>query len=175
MLNAVAALAMANSYGISLPVIAKALLSFKGIKRRFSYKIKTDKLVLIDDYAHHPTEITAVASSVREMYPNKKIVGVFQPHLFSRTRDFADDFARSLSQFDEVILLDIYPARELPIAGITSEWLLKKIKNPNKQLTSKLELIQKIHESKAQVLLTIGAGDIGEEVKHIKKEFSVAS
>jgi len=112
---------------------------------------------------------------VREMYPGKKILAIFQPHLFSRTRDFADDFARSLSQFDEVILLDIYPARELPIAGITSEWLLKKIKNPNKQLTSKLELIQKIHESKAQVLLTIGAGDIGEEVKHIKKEFSVAS
>ena len=99
-LNAVAALAMANSFGISLQVIAKALLSFKGIKRRFSYKINTENLVLIDDYAHHPTEINAVVSSVREMYPAKKILGIFQPHLFSRTRDFIDDFAASLSCFD---------------------------------------------------------------------------
>jgi len=126
-LNAVAALAMANSYGVSLQVIARALLSFKGIKRRFSYKIKADNLVLIDDYAHHPTEINAIVDSVKEMYPSKKVLGIFQPHLFSRTRDFIDDFATSLSRFDELILLDIYPARELPIEGVTSGWLLRKI------------------------------------------------
>ena len=173
--NALIALAMAVEYGCPYRQLAKALASYKGVKRRFTYHIKTENFVFIDDYAHHPEEINAVYQAVREMYPGKKILAIFQPHLFSRTRDFGDDFAKSLSQFDEVMLLDIYPARELPIAGITSEWLLKKIKNPNKQLTSKLELIQKIHESKAQVLLTIGAGDIGEEVKHIKKEFSVAS
>jgi UDP-N-acetylmuramate--alanine ligase len=172
-LNAVAALAMANSYGISLPVIAKALLSFKGIKRRFSYKIKTDKLVLIDDYAHHPTEITAVASSVREMYPNKKIVGVFQPHLFSRTRDFINDFAKSLSLFDELILLDIYPARELPIEGVTSNWLLSKVSIENKQLSTKENLFENISASKAQVIVMIGAGDIGELVNEIKNKLTI--
>ena len=172
-LNAVAALAMANSYGISLPVIAEALLSFKGIKRRFSYKIKTDKLVLIDDYAHHPTEITAVANSVREMYPNKKIVGVFQPHLFSRTRDFVDDFAKSLSLFDDLILLDIYPARELPIEGITSNWLLSKVSIENKQISTKENLFENISKSKAQVIVMIGAGDIGELVNEIKNKLTV--
>ncbi len=173
--NALIALAMAVEYGCPYRQLAKALASYKGVKRRFTYHIKTENFVFIDDYAHHPEEINAVYQAVREMYPGKKILAIFQPHLFSRTRDFADDFAKSLSQFDEVILLDIYPARELPIEGITSEWLLKKIKNPNKQLTSKIEMMRKIHESKAEVLLTIGAGDIGEEVKHIKKEFSVAS
>jgi UDP-N-acetylmuramate--alanine ligase len=109
------------------------------------------------------------------MYPNKKVLAIFQPHLFSRTRDFIDDFAKSLSQFDEVLLLDIYPARELPIEGVTSSWLLSKINNKNKQLVIKEELITKIHESKAQIVITIGAGDIGEEVKYIKKEFSLAN
>ena len=169
-LNAVAALAMANSYGISLTVTAIALLSFTGIKRRFSYKIKTDNLVLIDDYAHHPTEITAVANAVREMYPFKKIVGVFQPHLFSRTRDFSDDFAKSLSLFDELILLDIYPARELPIEGITAAWLLDKVSIDKKLISSKENLYKNILKSKAQVIVMIGAGDIGELVKEIKKK-----
>jgi UDP-N-acetylmuramate--alanine ligase len=172
-LNAVAALAMANSYGISLPVIAKALLSFKGIKRRFSYKIKTENLVLIDDYAHHPTEINAVASAVREMYSTKKILGVFQPHLYSRTRDFADDFAKSLSLFDALILLDIYPARELPITGITSNWLLEKVNLSAKKLSSKENLYQNIIQSKAQVIVMIGAGDIGELVTEIKNKLAV--
>ncbi|WP_372746276.1 UDP-N-acetylmuramate--L-alanine ligase [Lutibacter sp.] len=171
-LNAVAALAMANCYGISLPVIAKALLSFKGIKRRFSYKIKTENLVLIDDYAHHPTEITAVASAVREMYPSQKILGVFQPHLFSRTRDFADDFAKSLALFDTLILLDIYPARELPMEGITSAWLLNKVEVNNKQLSSKENLYKNIVESKADVIVMIGAGDIGELVNEIKNKLT---
>jgi len=173
--NALIALAMAVEYGCPSQQLAEALASYKGVKRRFTYHIKTDNFVFIDDYAHHPEEINAVYQAIREMYPNKKILAIFQPHLFSRTRDFADDFAKSLSQFDEIILLDIYPAREMPIEGITSKWLLDKIQNSNKQLISKKEIILKVNESKAQVLLTIGAGDIGEEVKHIKKEFSIAS
>lgn len=168
-LNAVAALAMANSYGVSLPVIAKALLNFKGIKRRFTYKINTPNLVLIDDYAHHPTEINAVVDSVNEMYPNKKKLGVFQPHLYSRTRDFVDDFAQSLSRFDELILLDIYPARELPIKGVDSSWLLDKINNKNKQISLKEKLVENIVKSNAEIIVVIGAGDIGEMVCEIKK------
>ncbi|GGK42259.1 MULTISPECIES: UDP-N-acetylmuramate--L-alanine ligase [Flavobacteriaceae] len=172
-LNAVAALAMANSFGISIQVIAKALLTFKGIKRRFSYKINTENLVLIDDYAHHPTEINAVVDSVKEMYPEQNVLGVFQPHLYSRTRDFATDFAHSLSRFDELILLDIYPARELPIEGVNSKWLLDKISCKNKQLSSKENLIDNIVKSNAQIIVVIGAGDIGEEVENIKKSLIV--
>jgi UDP-N-acetylmuramate--alanine ligase len=168
-LNAVAALAMANNYGVSLQVIAKALLSFKGVQRRFSYRIKTENLVLIDDYAHHPTEIKAVANSVKEMYPDQKTLAVFQPHLFSRTKDFADDFAQSLNLFDEVILLDVYPAREKPIKGITSQWLLGKIKNTNKKLSSKEDLLREMKNSKATVKIMIGAGDIGQLVAKIQK------
>jgi UDP-N-acetylmuramate--alanine ligase len=173
--NALIALAMAVEYGCPHQQLAKALASYKGVKRRFTYHIKTENLVFIDDYAHHPEEINAVHQAVREMYPNKRILAIFQPHLYSRTRDFADDFAKSLSQFDEVFLLEIYPAREMPIEGITSTWLLNKIDNPNKKLVSKKDLIPQIHLSHAQVILTIGAGDIGEEVKHIKKELSIAS
>jgi len=173
--NALIALAMAVEYGCPNQQLAKALASYKGVKRRFTYHIKTEGFVFIDDYAHHPEEINAVHQAVREMYPNKKVLAIFQPHLYTRTQDFVDDFAKSLSQFDELILLDIYPARELPIEGVTSKWLLDKIINKNKQLVSKKELLSKIHESSAQVILTIGAGDIGEEVKHIKKEFSIAS
>jgi UDP-N-acetylmuramate--alanine ligase len=172
-LNTVAALAMATIFGISIPVIAKALLTFKGIKRRFSYKIKTENLVLIDDYAHHPTEINAVISSVKELYPTKKVLGIFQPHLFSRTNDFADDFAKSLSKFDEIILLNIYPARELPIEGVTSEWLLSKISGNNKQVSSKEKLVENVLKSNAQVIVMIGAGDIGELVDVIKNNLSV--
>ena len=173
--NALIALAMSVEYGIPQQQLATALASYKGVKRRFTYQIKTDNLVFIDDYAHHPEEINAVHQAVREMYPNKKVLAIFQPHLFSRTRDFADDFAKSLSQFDDILVLDIYPARELPISGINSEWLLTKIKNNNKKLIQKSELISSIKQSNAQVILTIGAGDIGEEVKHIKQALSVAS
>ncbi|MEO6347684.1 MAG: UDP-N-acetylmuramate--L-alanine ligase [Aquaticitalea sp.] len=167
--NALIALAMSVEYGIPQQQLAKALASYKGVKRRFTYQIKTDDLVFIDDYAHHPEEINAVHQAVREMYPNKKVLAIFQPHLFSRTKDFADDFAKSLSQFDEILLLEIYPARELPMEGITSDWLLNKINNPNKKLVEKSDLIKNIQQSHAQVILTIGAGDIGEEVKHIKQ------
>ena len=169
LLNAITALAMAIEYGSPTDGLARALYSFKGVKRRFSYKIKTDNLVLIDDYAHHPTEISAVHQAVREMYPNKQILAVFQPHLFSRTRDFAEDFASSLSDFDKVFLLDIYPARELPIEGISSAWLLDKISNPEKSLVTKSELQEKIKAENAEVIVMIGAGDIGEEVEKVKK------
>ena len=169
LLNALVAFAMAVQIGIPSDRLAKALESFKGVKRRFSYHIQRENMVYIDDYAHHPTEIDAVYQAVREMYPGKKILAVFQPHLYSRTRDFADDFAGSLSRFDEIILLDIYPARELPMEGITSQWLLDKIKNPNKRLISKENLPEAIKKSDAFVFLTLGAGDIGEEVVHIKK------
>lgn len=173
--NALIALAMAVEYGCPHRQLAKALASYKGVNRRFTYHIKTEELVFIDDYAHHPEEINAVHQAVREVYPNKKILAIFQPHLFSRTRDFIDDFAASLSQFDDIILLDIYPAREVPIQGVTSAWLLSKISNENKRLVSKEELLSAIRFSDAQVILTLGAGDIGEQVKHIKKEFSIAS
>lgn len=170
--NALMALAMAKTYGLPNQDIANALLTFKGIKRRFSYQIKTDDLVYIDDYAHHPTEINAVHQAVRELYPNDKVLAVFQPHLFSRTKDFADGFAESLSKFDEILLMEIYPARELPMAGITSSWLLEKIANPNKKLIQKAELITNILASDKKVIVTIGAGDIGEEVSKIKKALS---
>ncbi|WP_445453898.1 UDP-N-acetylmuramate--L-alanine ligase [Flavobacterium sp. 25HG05S-40] len=169
LMNAMMALAMAKTYGTPTSAIAKALASFKGIQRRFSYQIKSDTLVYIDDYAHHPTEINAVHQAVRELYPDEKVLAVFQPHLFSRTKDFADDFAKSLSQFDEILLLDIYPARELPMEGITSEWLLSKMENSNKKLVSKTDLIPSILESKAKIIVTIGAGDIGELVPKIKQ------
>ncbi|WP_369766177.1 UDP-N-acetylmuramate--L-alanine ligase [Flavobacterium sp. WC2429] len=169
LMNALMAIAMAEIFGTPTEAIAVALASFKGVKRRFSYQIKTKNLVYIDDYAHHPTEIDAVHQAVRELYPDKKVLAVFQPHLFSRTRDFADDFAKSLSNFDEVILMDIYPARELPIEGITSDWLLSKIDNQHKKLVQKEELIKTILESNAQIIVTIGAGDIGEMVVSIKQ------
>ena len=169
LMNALMALAMATTFGSPTNSIAKALASFKGVQRRFSYQIKTDKLVYIDDYAHHPTEINAVHQAVRELYPNQKVLAIFQPHLFSRTKDFADDFAKSLDAFDEIILLDIYPARELPMEGITSSWLLSKMKNENKKLVSKENLIPSILENNSTVIVTIGAGDIGELVPSIKK------
>ena len=172
--NAVVALAMAIEQGCNGGELVKALATYKGVKRRFTYHIKTKNLVFIDDYAHHPKEINAVYQAVREMYPGKKVLAVFQPHLYSRTRDFIAEFGASLSQFDEVMLLDIYPARETPILGVTSTWLMSHINKANKQLVTKDTLIGKIKSSNADVVLTIGAGDIGQEVKKIKKELSVA-
>ena len=168
LMNALMAFAMAKTFGIQNHLIANALESFKGIQRRFSYQIKSDKLVYIDDYAHHPTEINAIHNAVRELYPNQKVLAIFQPHLFSRTKDFANDFAESLSQFDEILLLDIYPARELPMEGITSSWLLSKMDNNHKKLVTKNDLIPSILKSDATVIVTIGAGDIGELISSIK-------
>lgn len=169
LMNVLMAIAMADSYGTSAAAIVKAVATFEGIKRRFSYQIKTKSKVYIDDYAHHPTEINAVHQAVTELYPDQKILAIFQPHLFSRTRDFADDFAKSLSAFDEVILLDIYPARELPIAGVNSKWLMDKMTNENRKLINKSDLIPAILSTDANIIVTVGAGDIGELVASIKK------
>ena len=169
-MNALAALAMADVYGISLENIKESLATFKGVKRRFTYKIKTENFVLIDDYAHHPTEINAVEKSVREMYPNQEILVVFQPHLFSRTRDFVGDFAAALTKFNEVILLDIYPAREVPISGVDSNWLLSKIENTQKKLSKKNNLVKDIKNSSAKVVVMLGAGDIGVTINEVTKE-----
>lgn len=164
MSNALMALSMAKTYGVSDDNIKKALGSFKGIQRRFSYQIKSDNLVYIDDYAHHPTEINAVFNAVHEMYPDKENLIVFQPHLYSRTKDFIEEFAQSLSQFDQVLLLDIYPAREVPIPGITADYLLSKISSKKKGIVTKKTLIQEVLKADAQIIITAGAGDIGEMV-----------
>jgi UDP-N-acetylmuramate--alanine ligase len=169
-MNALAALAMADVYGVSLKNIKQSLSTFKGVKRRFSYKIKRDDFVLIDDYAHHPTEINAVENSVREMYPDEKVLVIFQPHLFSRTKDFIDDFASALSKFDEVILLDIYPAREAPIAGVNSELLLSKINLQQKKVGQKKNIVKDIKNSSAKVVVMLGAGDIGVLIEEVTKE-----
>ena len=157
--NAVAASAIALEIGISQKDLVKALSSFRGVKRRFQYIIKSTSNVYIDDYAHHPTELHAIIQSCKHLYPQKKITAIFQPHLYSRTRDFMDAFAAELSQLDEVILLDIYPARELPIEGVTSDTLLKLI-STNKQLLSKENTLKYISGTSPEVLLTLGAGDI---------------
>ena len=172
-MNAVAALAMANVYGVSLQKIKEQLATFKGVKRRFSYKIKTSELVLVDDYAHHPTEINAVENSIREMYPNEKVLAVFQPHLFSRTRDFISDFALALSKFDEVLLLDIYPAREQPIPNVNSSWLLSKIHCNYKKVVQKNNLVSEIKSSSCKVVAMMGAGDIGVLINEVKNKLTI--
>lgn len=175
LLNGLVAFAMAIQAGSPPYRLAEALESFKGVQRRFSYKIKAEDFVFIDDYAHHPTEINAVFDAILEMHPGKKVLAVFQPHLFSRTRDFGDEFAKSLSKFDSVLLLEIYPARELPIKGINAAWLLKKIKNPNKKLIEKKDMVNEIRVQMPEILVTMGAGDIGLEIANLKSEFEHAS
>ena len=169
--NAIAATAIADTAGVSHQTIKEQLSSYKGVKRRFEYIIRRNDFIYIDDYAHHPQEIKACIASAKMMHPNKKLCGIFQPHLFSRTRDFADDFARSLEELDQVILLDIYPARELPIEGITSQMLLNKINKAEKILLKKEELIPYLENIKPQMLITMGAGDIDRLVKDIKNKF----
>jgi UDP-N-acetylmuramate--alanine ligase len=166
-MNALAALAMADVYGISLEIIKQRLSTFKGVKRRFSHKIKSSDFVLIDDYAHHPTAINAVESSIREMYPNEKVLVVFQPHLFSRTKDFMEDFATTLSKFEEVLLLPIYAAREKPLVGVNSELLLQKITSKHKKITKKNNLVKDINNSAAKIVVMLGAGDIGEMINEV--------
>ncbi|WP_224483869.1 UDP-N-acetylmuramate--L-alanine ligase [Robertkochia aurantiaca] len=168
LLNALAALAMAAESGAPLGRLAKALSTFKGMKRRFTTHHRSDEVVYIDDYAHHPAEIDAVAEAVRSFYPGRRTRVIFQPHLFSRTKDFADEFARSLAQFDEILLLEIYPAREEPIPGVTSAWLAEKIRDTPVQVISKEELAEKAKSDKATVYLSLGAGDIGRETETIK-------
>ncbi len=170
--NAVAAFAAAREAGVGVIDIKKALHSFKGVKRRFETIYSDESLVYIDDYAHHPAEIEATLSAARELYQGRKITVVFQPHLFSRTRDFMDEFAGSLSIADEVLLLPIYPARELPLEGITSEVLLEKLAVESKSVIGKDQLIDKIRVLETDILITMGAGDIDRFVEPIKKVVS---
>ncbi|MFT5952962.1 MAG: UDP-N-acetylmuramate--alanine ligase, partial [Bacteroidia bacterium] len=158
--NAIGATLMTLNAGVSLEAVRNGLANFKGIKRRFEYVLDTDKIIYIDDYAHHPSELRAIISSVRDLYPNKKITAVFQPHLFSRTQDFMAEFAHELSQIDELLLLPIYPARELPIVGVTSEAVLEKISLKNAKCVAKENVLTELQNKEIEVLLTLGAGDI---------------
>lgn len=171
--NAIAALALCDNIGASMEDVVTSFQYFKGIKRRFEKIYSGKNIQFIDDYAHHPTEINRLISSVRLMFPNTPITGIFQPHLFSRTRDFGDAFAHELAQLDTVIVLPIYPARELPIQGINSDWLFQKIKNPNKHLMSPSELLAFLRTNSHGVLLTIGAGDIDRMVLPIKELLTI--
>ncbi len=168
--NVVAASAVAYIKGVSEENIKSALKSWSGVKRRFEYIIKTPEFVYIDDYAHHPEELRSFINSVRSIYPKKRISGIFQPHLYTRTRDFADDFAKSLDLLDKLYLLDIYPAREEPIEGVSSELIFNSVTNQNKYLTTKNELLSKITLNDTDILLTIGAGDIDKSVNQIKEK-----
>lgn len=167
--NGVVAIAAAQLSGVTADEIRSAMRSFEGVKRRFDFRIKTQQVTFIDDYAHHPKELRAAISSIKSLYPNKKVTAVFQPHLYSRTRDFADEFAESLSLLEDVILLDIYPARELPIEGITSKLILDKIKSVEKQLCSKTALLDLLNKKPIEVFVTFGAGDIDRLVPEIEK------
>ena len=170
--NALACIALLDCLGMSELEIRNGLSSFTGVKRRFDYQIRTEDLVFIDDYAHHPNELKVLIESVRNLYPNKKISGIFQPHLFSRTRDFAIEFAAELSKLDELILLPIYPAREEPIYGISSAWLYSKVELPKKYLLSPSEALQYFNHFDKGIVLTIGAGDIDKMVAPLKEILS---
>ena len=160
--NATAAIGLLHSMGVSYEVLQKGISSFKGIKRRYTKHIFENGKIYIDDYAHHPTELNAVIGSIKTFYPEQKLLIVFQPHLFSRTRDFVEGFAESISKGDELILLDIYPARELQenFDGITSDWLLEKVKSEKKEISTLSEAFEKIKTKDFDILLTVGAGNI---------------
>jgi UDP-N-acetylmuramate--alanine ligase len=174
--NAILAIAMALEYGADIALLKKALATFPGVDRRFTYRIDSESLVLIDDYAHHPTEIEAAYKAVREMYPREKITAVFQPHLFSRTRDFEAEFIAKLAAFDYLALLDIYPARELPIEGVSAYNLVQQINAlggnvQNTQVIDKADLIEYIKNRGTRIVLMIGAGDIGVEIQKVTEHF----
>lgn len=167
--NAVVAIAVALEAGLEIPEIKAAIESFKGVKRRFEYLIKTPKIVYIDDYAHHPKELETLIQSAKRLFPGRKCTVVFQPHLYSRTRDLADGFAESLNIADEVILLPVYPAREEPIAGVTSEMIQVKMNHEACTLLSKEGVLQFVREAPLELLITAGAGDIDKLVNPIKE------
>ncbi len=166
--NITAAIAVAHHLKISDEKIKAAVSSFKGVKRRFEYIVKNEKQLFIDDYAHHPDELYALLTGAKNLFPDEKCTVIFQPHLFSRTKDFADGFAATLDMADEIILLPIYPARELPMEGVTSEMILTKMKNNNSSVKTKDELLQWIKENKRTLIITAGAGDIDTLVEPIK-------
>ena len=170
--NGIAAMAAAELSGATPVEMKAAMSSFMGVKRRFEFHLKNENIVYIDDYAHHPEELKAAIKSIKALYPDKKLTAIFQPHLYSRTRDFADEFAKSLSLADDIILLDIYPAREEPIEGVSSQIILDKITSPKKQLTVKSELLDLIIKELPEMVVTFGAGDIDRMVPHIKEILS---
>ena len=172
--NAIAAIGVALSLGIHPKSIKKAVASFKGVKRRFETLVNTASNIYIDDYAHHPEELRACFDAVRQLHPDKKLTVIFQPHLFTRTRDFVDEFAKVLSTVDELILLDIYPARELPIDGINSQFLLDKITCAEKELCGKDSVLTRIEIKKPELLLTVGAGDIDTLIESLKNTLNNA-
>ena len=165
--NAIAASAVALLNGVSPIKLKEALATFRGVERRFDIKVNTPKCSYIDDYAHHPQEIKAAISSMRNIFPGRRLTGIFQPHLFTRTRDFAAEFAESLSALDELILLDIYPARELPIEGVTSKIIFDKVRIDNKIQVTKDELMPLLESREIDALISFGAGDIDRFVKPI--------
>lgn len=167
--NAIAALSVAYLLGCADADLSNGIMSFRGIKRRFEYHVKNETNIYIDDYAHHPNEINATLKSVRELYPTKQLTGVFQPHLFSRTQDFAMEFAESLNLLDELILLDIYPAREEPIEGVTANLIFNNVGLKNKVLISIDKLEDELKLRKPELLITMGAGSIGDMTMQIKK------
>ncbi|MGI9192164.1 MAG: UDP-N-acetylmuramate--L-alanine ligase [Chitinophagaceae bacterium] len=166
--NTIAAMALCHCQGLDMSAVAEAVAAFKGVKRRFEYIVKNDTQIYIDDYAHHPEELRMLLSSAKALFPNTRLSVVFQPHLFSRTRDFADGFAESLSLADEVILLPIYPARELPMEGVSSEMIMQKMSIPNKQVLSKEGVLQWVSAAQPRLLITAGAGDIDTLVNPIQ-------
>lgn len=168
--NAVAASAMAILAGVSPGEIREALATYAGVKRRFDIHLKNENFVLIDDYAHHPEELRATILSVRDIYKDRILTGIFQPHLYSRTNDFAEDFAKSLDLLDEIVLLDIYPARELPMEGVTSDLIFKQIKNTNKRLCAKSDLKNLALSFKPGIVIMMGAGDIDTLVEPVKEQ-----
>lgn len=167
--NSLFAISVCTLLGVEEHAIREGLRTFKGVQRRFDFRIADESIVYIDDYAHHPIELKACIRAVREIYPNRKITGVFQPHLYSRTRDFSDEFADSLGELDEVILLDIYPAREKPIQGVCSGMLLKKINLASKRLCQREKLVDTLDAMDIDILLTLGAGDIDQMVEPVEK------
>lgn len=167
--NAVATVAVALNLGIAGDKIKAALSSFKGVKRRFEYIVRSPEAIYIDDYAHHPEELRAFLLSMKKLYPEKKLTVVFQPHLFTRTRDFIDGFAEVLGLADELLLMEIYPARELPIAGVTSSWLLEKVNLADKRVVQPAELLDIVAAERPELLVTVGAGDIDRMIKPLKK------
>jgi len=172
--NAVAALSAGHILGLDEATMKRALRSYQGVQRRFDFRIRRDDFIYIDDYAHHPEELRACIGSVRTIYPGKKITGIFQPHLFTRTRDMAADFARSLELLDALYLLDIYPAREKPIEGVDSSMLLDLIRLEHKTQTTKTEVLPLLLKNKPEILMTLGAGDIDQLVKPITEAFGKA-
>jgi UDP-N-acetylmuramate--alanine ligase len=168
--NATAAIAVAQLLGCEEQKIRQALRTFRGIWRRFEWVFVSPNAVFIDDYAHHPEELKAAIRAARSLYPERKLTGVFQPHLFTRTRDFVEGFAEALDELDEAFLLDIYPARELPIDGVSSKIIFDRMKIKNKEMIAKKDLISKLKMAEPELLLTLGAGDIGAMVKDIANE-----